>query len=196
MAPAGNSKGLGMNSWRRLVKVELPLAMPVIMAGIRTSMVLIIGTTTIAALIGAGGLGDLITVGISRNDTIPCQTADGLELLLIDTAVCIQVLTDMELHDPTDDKIASPCSDDLLQHAFHPYFRFFYTRYPHHRRFLARDAATASMVITPKYRPMNMTIPVEMFQNGVASPRPSNPDPLLAADDVNSYMTCVSPWNP
>ncbi|WP_347320909.1 ABC transporter permease/substrate-binding protein [Rossellomorea sp. RS05] len=63
------AKGLGMNSWRRLVKVELPLAMPVIMAGIRTSMVLIIGTTTIAALIGAGGLGDLITVGISRNDT-------------------------------------------------------------------------------------------------------------------------------
>ncbi|WP_042455879.1 ABC transporter permease/substrate-binding protein [Neobacillus dielmonensis] len=63
------AKGLGMNNRRLLVRVELPLAMPVIMAGIRTAMVLIIGTATIAALIGAGGLGDLITVGISRNDT-------------------------------------------------------------------------------------------------------------------------------
>ena len=62
------AKGLGMNNRRLLFKIELPLAMPVIMAGIRTAMVLIIGTTTIAALIGAGGLGDLINVGISRND--------------------------------------------------------------------------------------------------------------------------------
>ncbi|MFC4411452.1 ABC transporter permease/substrate-binding protein [Chungangia koreensis] len=62
------AKGLGMNNRRLLFKVELPLAMPVIMAGIRTSMVLIIGTATIAALIGAGGLGDLILVGISRNN--------------------------------------------------------------------------------------------------------------------------------
>lgn len=62
--------GMGMNSWRRLVKVELPLAMPVIMAGIRTSMVLIIGTTTIAALIGAGGLGELILLGLDRGGDI------------------------------------------------------------------------------------------------------------------------------
>jgi ABC-type proline/glycine betaine transport system permease subunit len=40
--------------------------MPVIMAGIRTAMVLIIGTATLAALIGAGGLGDLILLGIDR----------------------------------------------------------------------------------------------------------------------------------
>ncbi|GKV56457.1 glycine/betaine ABC transporter permease [Sporosarcina sp. NCCP-2222] len=59
---------MGMNRWKRLSKVELPLAMPVIMAGIRTSMVLIIGTATLAALIGAGGLGDLILLGIDRND--------------------------------------------------------------------------------------------------------------------------------
>ncbi|MHC8515534.1 osmoprotectant update ABC transporter permease/substrate-binding subunit OpuFB [Sporosarcina sp. ITBMC105] len=60
---------MGMNQWKRLVKVELPLASPVIMAGIRTSMVLIVGTTTLAALIGAGGLGDLILLGIDRNNT-------------------------------------------------------------------------------------------------------------------------------
>lgn len=63
------SRAMGMNSKRRLMKVELPLAMPVIMAGIRTAMVLIVGTATIAALIGAGGLGDLILLGIDRNNT-------------------------------------------------------------------------------------------------------------------------------
>jgi osmoprotectant transport system permease protein len=60
---------MGMNARKRLVKIELPLAMPVMMAGIRTAMVLIIGTATLAALIGAGGLGDLILLGIDRNNT-------------------------------------------------------------------------------------------------------------------------------
>jgi osmoprotectant transport system permease protein len=63
------AQAMGMNTRRRLNKVELPLAMPVIMAGIRTSTVLIIGTATLAALIGAGGLGDLILLGIDRNNT-------------------------------------------------------------------------------------------------------------------------------
>lgn len=59
---------MGMNSSKKLFKVQIPLAMPVIMAGIRTSMVMIIGTATLAALIGAGGLGDLILLGIDRNN--------------------------------------------------------------------------------------------------------------------------------
>lgn len=63
------AKALGMNKKQQLFKVELPLAMPIIMAGIRTAMVLIIGTATLAALIGAGGLGDLILLGIDRNNT-------------------------------------------------------------------------------------------------------------------------------
>jgi osmoprotectant transport system permease protein len=63
------AKGIGMKPGRRLAKVELPIAMPVIMAGIRTAMVLIIGTATLAALIGAGGLGDLILLGIDRNNS-------------------------------------------------------------------------------------------------------------------------------
>ena len=62
--------GMGMNSFKRLVKVELPIAIPVIMAGIRTSMVLIVGTATIAALIGAGGLGELILLGLDRGADI------------------------------------------------------------------------------------------------------------------------------
>ncbi|MDO3408351.1 ABC transporter permease/substrate-binding protein [Saccharibacillus sp. CPCC 101409] len=60
---------MGMNARQRLLKVELPLAMPVVMAGIRTATVLIIGTATLAALIGGGGLGELILLGIDRNDT-------------------------------------------------------------------------------------------------------------------------------
>lgn len=59
---------MGMDRFRKLIKVELPLAMPVIMAGIRNAMVLIIGTATIAALIGAGGLGSLILLGIDRGN--------------------------------------------------------------------------------------------------------------------------------
>lgn len=60
--------GMGMSPARKLRKVELPMALPVVMAGIRTSMVLIVGTATLAALIGAGGLGDLIMTGIQRAD--------------------------------------------------------------------------------------------------------------------------------
>ncbi|MDQ0218864.1 ABC transporter permease/substrate-binding protein [Peribacillus cavernae] len=62
-------RAMGMNRRKLLMKIELPLALPVIMAGIRTAMVLIVGTATLAALIGAGGLGDLILLGIDRNDT-------------------------------------------------------------------------------------------------------------------------------
>ena len=59
---------MGMSRWRKLIKVQLPIALPVIMAGIRTAMVLIIGTATVAALIGAGGLGSLILLGIDRGN--------------------------------------------------------------------------------------------------------------------------------
>jgi osmoprotectant transport system permease protein len=57
--------GMGMTSLQVLFKVELPLALSVIMAGIRTATVMIIGVATLASLIGAGGLGDLIFRGIA-----------------------------------------------------------------------------------------------------------------------------------
>ena len=59
----------GMTKWERLKKFELPLAMPVIVSGIRTATVMIIGTATLAALIGAGGLGSFILLGIDRRNT-------------------------------------------------------------------------------------------------------------------------------
>lgn len=58
----------GMSRMRKLIKVELPIALPVIVSGVRTALVLIIGTATLAALIGAGGLGEFILLGIDRND--------------------------------------------------------------------------------------------------------------------------------
>lgn len=61
-------RGMGMKSLQILTMVELPLALPVIMGGIRISTVINIGTATIASLIGAGGLGDFIFKGISMNN--------------------------------------------------------------------------------------------------------------------------------
>ena len=58
----------GMTKWERLKKFEIPLAMPVIVSGVRTAAVMIIGTATLAALIGAGGLGSFILLGIDRNN--------------------------------------------------------------------------------------------------------------------------------
>ncbi|MCR3955341.1 MAG: ABC transporter permease [Gudongella sp.] len=58
-------RGMGMTTNQILTKVEMPLALPVIMGGIRISTVINIGTATIAALIGAGGLGEMIFKGIS-----------------------------------------------------------------------------------------------------------------------------------
>lgn len=62
-------KGMGMTPQQVLFMVEIPLALPIIMAGIRTATVLIIGVATIATLIGSGGLGDLIYRGIAMAST-------------------------------------------------------------------------------------------------------------------------------
>jgi osmoprotectant transport system permease protein len=60
------ANGLGMDRWTRLKEIEIPLAMPVIIAGLRNAAVMSIGIATIAAYIGAGGLGVLIQQGIAR----------------------------------------------------------------------------------------------------------------------------------
>lgn len=60
--------GMGMSEWRVLTKIKIPLARPVIMAGIRTATVMVVGIAAIAAYVGAGGLGELIFQGISRSN--------------------------------------------------------------------------------------------------------------------------------
>lgn len=66
------AKGMGLTSWQSIVKVELPLAAPVIMAGIRLSATYVIAWAALASYIGAGGLGDFIFNGLNlyRTDLI------------------------------------------------------------------------------------------------------------------------------
>lgn len=63
------ARGMGLSTWQRLRYVELPLAVPTIIAGIKTAAVINIGTATLAAFIGAGGLGEFIVTGLALNDT-------------------------------------------------------------------------------------------------------------------------------
>ncbi|MGN1401565.1 MAG: ABC transporter permease [Bacillus sp. (in: firmicutes)] len=65
-------KAMGMTAWERMLKVEIPLAVPVIMAGIRLSAVYLIGWATLASFIGGGGLGDFIFDGLNlfRTDLV------------------------------------------------------------------------------------------------------------------------------
>ncbi|MCA5924091.1 MULTISPECIES: ABC transporter permease [Curtobacterium] len=58
-------RGMGMSAFSVLVRVELPLAVPVMLSGIRTALVLLVGTASLATFVGAGGLGLLITTGVN-----------------------------------------------------------------------------------------------------------------------------------
>lgn len=62
------AQALGLSAWQRLRHVELPLALPVIVAGVRTATSIAVGTATIAAFIGAGGYGERIVTGLALND--------------------------------------------------------------------------------------------------------------------------------
>ncbi len=64
-----SAQGMGMNRWRRLVRIELPLAWPVILTGIRVATVMIVGIAAIAAYINGPGLGHDIFDGLSRIGT-------------------------------------------------------------------------------------------------------------------------------
>lgn len=64
------ARGMGMTKAAVLTKIELPLAVPVIMAGVRTALVINVGTATLGTLFNAGGLGDIINTGITRSDEL------------------------------------------------------------------------------------------------------------------------------
>ena len=87
---ADAAKGMGMTREQIMLRVTMPLAMPTIIAGIRTAMVINIGTATIAAFIGAGGLGEFIFIGISRN-------IDALILIGAVPAAALAILMDFLL---------------------------------------------------------------------------------------------------
>lgn len=60
-------RGMGMSKVRVLARIELPLAVPVILAGLRTALVIAVGTAALATFVDAGGLGDIINMGIAMN---------------------------------------------------------------------------------------------------------------------------------
>ncbi|TDL82828.1 ABC transporter permease [Peribacillus frigoritolerans] len=83
------ARGMGYGTFQRLFKIELPLAFPYILSGIRLTTVYIISWTTLAALIGAGGLGDLIIAGMSNNDNFLIFTGTVSAIIL---AVIVDVV--------------------------------------------------------------------------------------------------------
>ena len=82
---------MGMRSRRRLWSVELPLALPAVVAGIRVATVTTIGLVTVAALIGHGGLGQLILDGLNRDFRTPLVVGSVLSVALAATADVILV---------------------------------------------------------------------------------------------------------
>jgi osmoprotectant transport system permease protein len=60
-------RGMGMSAFDVLRRLELPLAVPIILAGVRTALVINVGTATLTTYINAGGLGDVIVAGLSTN---------------------------------------------------------------------------------------------------------------------------------
>lgn len=63
------ARGMGMTGWQRLTRVELPLAMPVILAGVRLSTVISLATATIGSTVAARTLGEVIIAGLLSNNT-------------------------------------------------------------------------------------------------------------------------------
>jgi osmoprotectant transport system permease protein len=63
------ARGMGMTSWQIITRIQTPLVLPIIAAGVRTSSVQIVATATLAAIIGAGGYGEYIYLGLRQFDT-------------------------------------------------------------------------------------------------------------------------------
>lgn len=76
-------KGMGMTAWQRLYMIELPLAISVIMAGLRNALVVAIGITAIGTFVGAGGLGDIIVRGTNATDGAAIILAGALPTALM-----------------------------------------------------------------------------------------------------------------
>jgi osmoprotectant transport system permease protein len=74
--------GMGYGRWRRLVAIEVPIALPVIIAGIRIATVTTVGLVTVTALVGFGGLGNQIAAGRDRNFSTQVVAGAGLSIAL------------------------------------------------------------------------------------------------------------------
>ncbi|SUP59174.1 Putative osmoprotectant uptake system permease protein yehW [Weissella viridescens] len=76
------AEAFGLSWWYKLWRIRLPLALPLIFTGLRIATVMVIGTATLAALIGGGGLGTFIMQGIQNNDNTDLLIGAGLSAVL------------------------------------------------------------------------------------------------------------------
>jgi osmoprotectant transport system permease protein len=83
------ARGVGMTPVQQMLKVELPIALPLILVGLRTSAIFVVATATIAAYIGLGGLGRFIVDGLASNDYGP--VAGGALLVVLLAVVVLAV---------------------------------------------------------------------------------------------------------
>ena len=84
------ARGMGMTALQTVLRVELPLALSVIMAGVRNALVVAVGVTTIGTFIGAGGLGDIISRGVNVANGSAIIIAGALPTALM--AVCADIV--------------------------------------------------------------------------------------------------------
>jgi len=83
------ARGMGMTPWQQLRKVEVPVALPLIMLGLRTGAIFVVATATIAAEIGLGGLGRYIIDGLATENY--GEVAGGAALVVV-LALVVQVV--------------------------------------------------------------------------------------------------------
>ena len=83
------AKGVGMTTWQQITQVEVPIALPLILVGLRTSAIFVVATATIAAYIGLGGLGRFIIDGLASSQYGPVA---GGALLVVILAVLVLAL--------------------------------------------------------------------------------------------------------
>ena len=76
------ARGMGLTRWQVLRKIELPLAVPIILAGIRTALIINVGTAALATFVGAGGLGETIVTGLKLNQNFILIVGSGATALL------------------------------------------------------------------------------------------------------------------
>ena len=87
------ASGMGLTQRQQLLRIELPLAMPTVLAGIKTAAIISIGTATLAAFVGAGGLGEPIISGLNLNDhTLILEGAIPAALLAIATELLFEII--------------------------------------------------------------------------------------------------------
>jgi osmoprotectant transport system permease protein len=83
------ARGMGMTTWQQVTRVEMPVALPLILVGLRTSAVFVVATATIAAYIGLGGLGRFIIDGLASDQYGPVA---GGALLVVVLAILVLIL--------------------------------------------------------------------------------------------------------